>query len=210
MHGLIFGAGTGISLVVVWLISISYIVPPAMERMTEKVTHKSPDMSGAMDAEVIPLNTVQSQNREYTLHKGIRSERVIPSGGGMLSISVFEDDGQQERPSTIQGWVTESEAFIISTNEDVPTIKKVEYPKSKTVDYASKLVTENAGFNEQNSTFPISGGDVTKLMNGLPADRSDFYNGTFRITEEGVVFLLPNKYEHNKANSADAKSRAAD
>jgi hypothetical protein len=210
IHGFCFGAGMGIALVTIWLIAVSYVIPTSLEKMTDKMTNKSLNMSGAREAKVIPRNKISSKDRKYTLHKGSEIERKIPSGGGMLSISVLEDDGQQERPSTFQGWVTESEAFIISTKEDTPTIKKVDYPKSKAVDYASKLVIDNIGFRKENMTLTISGDDVAKLKNGQSTDRCDFYNGIFRITEEGVVFLLPNKYEHNQANSADAKSSAAD
>jgi len=193
VQGLVFGTGTAVAFVAVWLVAMSYVIPPALEKLTKK----SPDMDDGTEATVIPVDPVQSKSRKYSLHKGRVIERKIPSGGGMLSIAVLDDDGEQERPSTFQAWVTESEAYIISTKEDVPTIKKVDYPKSKAVDYASTLVSNNVGFKEQNMTMPISGADVTKLKNGQPTNRGEFYNGFFRITEEGALFLLPNKYKHN-------------
>ncbi|WP_275098896.1 hypothetical protein [Sedimenticola hydrogenitrophicus] len=194
IQGIVFGAGAAIAFVAVWLVAMSYVIPPAIEKMA----NKSPDMSGAQTAKVLPVDPKQTKGREYFIHKGREVERKIPDGGGMLSISVLEDDGQQDRPSTFQAWVTESEAYIISTVENIPTVKQVDYPKSKAVDYASKLVSDNVGFKKQNMTMPISDADVTKLKSGQSTNRGDFYNGEFRVTDNGVVFLLPNKYEHNQ------------
>lgn len=193
-HGLIFGAGAGIAFIAILLVSLIYVIPPALDKMT----NKSPDMSGAKEAIALPVKPIKSQSRGYTLHKGGEIERKIPPGGGMLSISVLEDDGKQERPSTFQAWVTESEAYIINTKEDTPTIKNVTYPKTKVVDYANKLVSDNVGFKEQNMTISITGVDVRLLKNGLTTKLDKFYNGKFRITEEDVVFFLPNKYIHNE------------
>jgi hypothetical protein len=194
MHGLVFGAGAGVAFVVVWLVAISYVIPSALEKMTTK----TPNMSGAREATVRPVDTVRPEERSFTLHKGAEIERKIPSGGGMLSISVLEDDGKGDRPSTFQAWVTESEAYIIKTVADVPTLKRVDYPKTGAVDYASELITKNVGFKEQNITTPVSGEDVRRLKRGNEINRGQFYNGIFRITEGGVVFFLPNQYEHNE------------
>jgi len=115
----------------------------------------------------------------------------------MLSIAVLPHDSGLSRPSTFQAWVTESEAFIISTEGETPTVKSVPYREHKAVDYASSLVHDNIGFVKQNLTMPVPSSEIEALKRGSPGGRGDFYNGSFRITEEGVVFFMPNEYEPN-------------
>ena len=192
IHGLIFGAGAAIAFVAVWLVAMTYVIPPALEKMT----NKTPDMSGGEVAQVLPAEPSQAHSRDYKLHKGREERRKIPANGGILSIAVYDDDGISERPSTFQAWVTENSAFIISTKEDIPTVKSVPYPSSKEVDYAGTLVHENVGFKEQNMTMHIHESELNQLKSGKQS-REDFLNGEYRITNEGVVFFLPDKYEHN-------------
>jgi hypothetical protein len=191
-HGLMFGAGFGVATVAVWLIAMSYVVPAALEKITER----SPDMSGAEPAAVVPLEEKTDDVKPFKLHIGEELERKIPKEGGMLSIAVLPHDSGHSRPSTFQAWVTETEAFIISTEGEMPIIKPVPYREHKAVDYGGWLVRENVGFVKQNLTRPIQKNEIEALKKGISSGREAFLNGTFRISESGVVFFLPNEYEH--------------
>ena len=163
-----------------------------------------PDMAGGSETTVVTIENGNESGRTFTLHKGREEERKIPVGGGMLSIAVLAEDSGESRPSTYQAWVTETEAFAIKTEGDVPTIKKESYPETNAVDYAGNLVHDNVGFQKQNMTMPISESEVRRLKSGKASSRDDFLNGQLRITPEGVVFLLPNEYEHNNQVNKDA------
>ena len=195
VQGLFFGSGAAIAFVAIWIVSASYVIPAAMK----EIANQTPDMSGGKPADVIPLAEDGSvPTRQFELHKGMEHERKIPQGGGMLSIAVLPADSGYSRPSTFQAWVTESEAFIISTEGVIPTVKAVPYRSRNAVDYASTLVQENVGFVKQNLTMPINKSEVESLKRGKKSVKGDFYNGEFRITDNGAVFLLPNEYEPNK------------
>ncbi|MBI5041947.1 MAG: hypothetical protein HZB57_12345, partial [Gammaproteobacteria bacterium] len=99
------------------------------------------------------------------------------------------------RPSTFQAWITESEAFVIRTKGDKPEVEKVSYPEADPAEFASGLVQNNVGFQEANSTLTVSASEIQRLKNGLTSSRDLGYNGTFKITTDGVVFFLPNEYK---------------
>ena len=193
-HGLIFGAGFGVATVAVWLVAMSYVIPAALQEIAER----SPDMSGGEPAVVVPLEEQTTNVKPFKLLVGVEHERRIPEGGGMLTIAVLPQDSGNSRPSTFQAWVTENEAFVISTEGETPIVKRVPYRAHKAVDYASSLVHENVGFVKQNITMPIAKDEIQALKQGMPSRKESFYNGTFRISESGVVFLIPDEYEHNK------------
>ena len=199
LNGLVFGAGFTIAFVAIWTISLSYVVPTVFENATKK----SPDLAGGTETTVVPIEKGQESVRSFKLHKGREEEWKIPVGGGILSIAVLEEDSGKSRPSTFQAWVTETDAFAIKTEGDIPTIKKASYPKANAVDYAGTLVHDNVGFQKQNMTMPISESEVRRLKSGMASSRDDFLNGQLRITPEGVVFLLPNEYEHNNQVNKD-------
>lgn len=193
LSGLVLGAGFAIAFVVIWAIALSYLIPAVLEN----ATNKSPDMVGGTESTVVPIDIKPASSRKFTLHKDQEEERTIPVGGGILSIAVLEEDSGKIRPSSFQAWVTESEAFVISTDGDIPTIKKVPYPETKAIDYAVTLVYDNVGFQKQNITMHVKEGDVNRLKDGKAASRDEYLNGQMRATVEGVVFFIPNEYEYN-------------
>lgn len=199
ISGLVFGVGFAIAFVAICIIGFSYVAPTILENASKK----SPDMAGGTETTVVPIENEQKSVRKFTLDKGREEERKIPAGGGMLSIAALEEDSGKNRPSSFQAWVTESEAFIISTEGDIPAIKKTLYPETKAVDYAGTLVYDNVGFQKQNITMPIEESEVSRLKSGKPSGRDDSLNGQLRITPEGVVFFLPNEYEHNNQVNED-------
>lgn len=203
LNGLVFGAGFAIAFLAIWTIGLSYVVPTVLEN----VTNRSPDMAGGTETTVVPIEKGRKSVKSFTLHKRLEEERKIPVGGGMLSIAVLDGDSGKSRPSTFQAWVTETDAFAIKTEGDIPTIKKASYPKANVVDYAGTLVHDNVGFQKQNMTMPISESEVRRLKSGMASSRDDFLNGQLRITPEGVVFLLPNEYEHNNQVNKDVNSQ---
>lgn len=202
LQGLVYGSGFAIAFVVIWAIGLVYVLPAAIERSNKK----TPDMSGASTESVVPITESTKLNREFKLHKDSEYDRKIPKNGGMLSIAILEEDSGKERPNSFQAWVTETKAFVISTEGDVPNIKEVPYETIETVDYASKLVRDNVGFRKQNSSMPISETEITRLASGKPSSRDNYVNGKLRATKNGVIFFLPNKYEHNKVIQPTAES----
>ena len=194
IKGLIFGSGAAIAFIV-WSVASLYYVFPSVSK---DLSNRTVDLSDVREAEVVAPSETRPRDRQFELFKGAVGERTIPEGGGMLSVSVRPQDSGHSRPSTFQAWVTESEAYIVQTEGDVHTVKQMPYREHDAVDYASALVQENFGFVKQNVTFSVDGSEVNSLRNGRQPGRGRLYNGEFRITTEGVVFLLPNEYEHNK------------
>ncbi|WP_025820695.1 hypothetical protein [Shewanella marina] len=202
LNGLVFGSGFAIAFVAIWAIGLSYVIPMVIEN----TSNKEPDMSGSKIESVVPLAKDTTKKREYKLHKGAEYERKIPMNGGMLSIAIFDEDSGKDRPNSFQAWVTKNEAFIVSTEGDIPTIKRVPYKTTIPVDFASNLVHDNVGFHKQNSTMTISEIEIKRLKDGRPSSREGYLNGELRMTENGVVFLMPNKYEHNKSLQPTAEN----
>jgi hypothetical protein len=194
LQGLMFGFGLGIALAVVLTIYFQFVLPNMIQ-----VEMHAPDMAHVDPAEVVPIEEPkvigrQKTTREFRLRAGNAHERRIPENGGMLSISVIETPAGNSRPSTFQAWVTESEAFVIKTEGLTPKVLKVRYPSDKAVDYAGKLVYDNVGFREQNMTVEINHIEVQRLKEGKASSRDEYLNGSLRITEDGVVFLIPNEF----------------
>ena len=194
LQGLVFGSGFAIAFVAIWTISISYVIPTAIDNASKM----EPDLSGAKTESVIPLTENSSPKRKFSLYNNPENERKIPANGGMLSIAIFDEDSGEDRPNSFQAWVTEDRAFIISTEKDIPTIKEVPYNTKKPVDFAGNLVHSNVGFHKQNMSMTISEKEIKRLSEGKPSFRESHLNGKLRITKSGVVFLLPNKYQKNK------------
>jgi hypothetical protein len=191
LHGVIFGSGFGVAFFTIWLIGISYILPIAFE----KASNNELDMSGAKSESIVTLKKEQSSKREFNLYKIDPYERIFPVNGGMLSIVILDEDSGKDRPNSFQAWVTETSAFIIKTVDDVPTVKEVPYKTNDPVNFASNLVQDSAGFHEQNSTITVSESEIARIKSGEAPKNKSSLNGELRITENGVIFILPNKYE---------------
>ena len=193
LHGLLLGAGFGLAFSVVVTVYFNLVLPQILNNQT-----KSPDMSGGSTATVVPSEDtgqgIKYSKRKFKLHKGATHERRIPVNGGILSIAVIDTPENMNRPSTFQAWVTEKNAYIVTTEGETPTVKEVPYPEQKAVDYAGDLVRDGAGFREENMTVHVNHTEIEKLKAGMPAKRDEVLNGRYRITTEGVVFLLPNEY----------------
>lgn len=188
-EGLLFGAGFAIAFVAVVTLYFQVVVPNPM--MANKQASRV-ELSGGQPAEVV--TSAAASKREFQLHKGGMGSMTIPPRGGVLSLAIVDGPADDNRPSTFQAWVTESEAFVIRTKGDRPEVEKVPYPDEDATDYASGLVYNNVGFQESNSTLTVSADEIQRLKNGLPSARDSGYNGTFKITTDGVVFFLPNEY----------------
>jgi hypothetical protein len=189
LRGFFFGIGFTIALAIVWSAYSYLILPTIVSRSFAASQVRSIDGD---PVNVVPIKPAQPPDeRKFELHLGAHSRMQMPPGGGILSLAITDAPKTSDRPSTIQAWITESEAFLIETDGETPTVKKVPYP----VQYASELVHEYAGFRAGNSTMMIDAADVGRLRNGIPSERDDFMNGSFRITKEGIVFFIPNRFE---------------
>jgi len=189
LQGLAFGSGFSVALVIIWSIGISYIIPLFIEKNHENV----PDMSGAKIGSVVPKNNASQTTRSFELNKGIKFDRKIPSNGGILSISIMENNTKNDRPDSFQAWITEKKAYIIKTDGNIPIVKEVPYKTSDPYSFASQLIQKNVGFLKH-STISVS---EFQLKNIRDKENSLFplsLNGELQITINGVVFFLPNKF----------------
>ena len=192
LHGFFFGIGFAVAFALVWSI-YSFVALPAVitstfEESPARTIHGEP-------VEMMPVGPTESADeRKFELHTGV-PKMELTSGGGILSISITDAPANSDRPSSIQAWITESEAFLIETVGETPTVKKMPYPKNDAVKHASDLVYEYAGFRASNSTMTIAATDVRRLKDGRPTERARHMNGMLRITKEGVVFFVPNRFE---------------
>lgn len=190
IEGLLYGTGFAIAFVAVVTLYFQVVVPNPM--MANKQASRV-ELSGGKPAEVV--TSTAANKREFQLHKDGMGSMTIPPQGGILSLAIIEGPADGNRPSTFQAWVTESEAFVVRTKGDKPEVEKVPYPDGDAADYASGLVYNNVGFQEANASLTVSADEIQKLKTGLPSSRDFGYNGTFKITTDGVVFFLPNEYE---------------
>ncbi|GAB4126153.1 MAG: hypothetical protein Tsb0027_25450 [Wenzhouxiangellaceae bacterium] len=191
LHGLVFGSGFAVAFLVILAMGVVYFLPSLIDN---SIKNKF-DMSDAKEVKMIPSKHENNSKRDFSLYNDLHYESKIPENGGKLSIVIFEEDSGNDRPDSFQAWVTETEAYVISTNGDVPKIKVVPYDTDNPVDYASDLVFDNVGFHRLNTTMEISETEINRLMAGQSLPRENYMNGDLRITDDGVVLLIPNKYE---------------
>jgi hypothetical protein len=191
-EGFLFGAGFAVAAAIVWTIHTLLVLPAIMTAKFQDFPARSIE---GEPTEVVPADAVATPDeRKFELYKGERTRMEIPSGGGILSLAVIDAPKSHDRPSTIQAWITEREAFLVETTGETPAVKKMPYPKTGAADYADELVREYAGFREGNLTTTIDAAEVRRLRNGGASDHHHL-NGVLRITKEGVVFFVPNKFE---------------
>lgn len=188
IRGLLFGAAFGAAFLGVVVGAMLAFSGNSIEfRPASKI-----DVPPGAPQSVVPLEVVE--DKAFKLYKGPAHKMEIPLGGGVLSIAVVDSPKNAKRPSTVQAWVTESNSYLIRTAEITPTVSSVPYPKSEPETYASKLVSDNAGFRQGNSTMTVPASDVEGLKQGVPSHQGEHLNGTLRVTSEGVVFFVPNEF----------------
>ncbi len=190
LQGLIFGSGFGIAFVTILIIGIYYIAPTIFRNEFKELEFTNPK-----EADGVTLQEDQVlKKRNYRFFKG-KSTMEIPSGGGILAMTVLPTDKEAERPRTYQIWLTESELWQIRTNSDSPQIEKLPYPKSDPVEFIDKYMDDSIGAFSGISKMTVSMETLSELMHGGDTCRDDHLNGELILTKEGVVFVLPNLFE---------------
>src|SRR5258708_10371242 len=82
LEGLIFGTGLAIAFVVVWIISMAFVIPRVMESATTHST--APKFENPTDAQVAaPDPSVAGSPRDFSFFKQSGERMKIPQGGGV-------------------------------------------------------------------------------------------------------------------------------
>src|SRR5258708_17512886 len=99
LEGLIFGTGLAIAFVVVWIISMAFVIPRVMESATTHST--APKFENPTDAQVAaPDPSVAGIPRDFSFFKHSGGRMKIPTGGGRLAIASTTPRTGAQCPST--------------------------------------------------------------------------------------------------------------
>ena len=194
LEGLIFGTGLAIAFVVVWSISMAFVIPRVMESATTHST--APEFENPTDAQVAaPDPSVAGSTRDFSFFKHSGERMKIPQGGGVLAMALTTTTPGAKRPSTYQLWLTESVLWQIRTTEDKAQIERLTRPENATADDLDRLMREKLGSGAHKGTMTVSDTEIQALKSTGSSWRDKSLNGKMSITVEGVVFVLPNPYE---------------
>ncbi|MPY75635.1 MAG: hypothetical protein GEU87_15400 [Alphaproteobacteria bacterium] len=193
LHGIAFGAGFGIALVAVWVGATFFLLPRLVE--SEFASSGEPELSDRKTAELLhpqrgPARTVP----EFRIFKDSeRYEMTIPEGGGILTMTVLPTESEAQRPRTFQLWLTGTELWKIRTEETKVLIERMTYPSSDPVKSLDRVMRDNMGRGLGKSTMTVSQATIEGVRRGEECAEDDHLNGEFRMTTEGVLFLMPNE-----------------
>jgi hypothetical protein len=194
LDGLIFGTGLAIAFVVVWSISMAYVIPRVMESATTHST--APKFENPTDAQVAaPDPSVAKSTRDFSFFKHSEERMKIPQGGGILAMALTSTAAGAKRPSTYQLWLTESALWQIRTTEDKAQIEQLPRPENASVRDLERLMREKFGPGAHKGTMTVSDTEIQGLKSAGNSWRDESLNGKMSITVEEVVFVLPNPYE---------------
>jgi hypothetical protein len=195
LDGALFGVGFSLAFVVVWAVSMWYVIPRMWEAAPPNVESREPEFRKPREAQVAaPKPGAAQDKREFSFFKHGRSRMEIPQGGGILSMSPMSTAQGASRPSTYQLWLTASKLWQIRTTEEKAEIEELPYPKADAVGELSKLMHKSLGMRAQQSSMTVSEFDVGSLKRTGESTREETLNGKLRISVEGVVFIQPNPY----------------
>jgi hypothetical protein len=195
LDGALFGLGFALAFVVVWAISMWYVMPKLWEASPPNLETREPEFRKPAEAQVAtPKPGAAPDKREFSFFKHGRSRMEIPQGGGILSMSPMSTAQGANRPSTYQLWLTESKLWQIRTTEDKAEIEELPYPKADAVAELGKLMHKSLGYAARQSSMTISAFDVDALRTKGETSRDETLNGKLRISVEGVVFIQPGRY----------------
>lgn len=194
VDGLIFGAGFAVAFVVVWSVSMAYVIPQVVESAATRT--KEPKFENPTEAQLAEKEPGSvHQAREYSFFKNSEERMKIPPEGGLLAMAPFNTPSGAKRSNTYQLWLTETSLWQIRTIEDKAEIEKLPRPENANVGDLDRLVREKLGPGALQSTMAISREEIAKLKSAGDSWRNQSLNGKLSITVEGVVFVLPNPYE---------------
>lgn len=192
LNGLVFGAGFGITFVIVLVVGVSYLLPKAME-----TAHKEPTFENPQSAEVAKPepSVAPKSSKEFSFFKNSKSRMKIPENGGILSMSPTTTPADAERPNTYQLWLTHTELWQIRTVGEKTETEKLPYPEGASVKSLDSLMHTNLGFYAGQSSMTISDTEMNNIKSSGESSRDETLNGKLKITVEGEVFILPNPYK---------------
>jgi len=192
LHGLLFGLGFGLALVVVLTVHFLKVMPQLVE---EVLPTSEPIIESGKESQIVPLDPEKRETREFSFFRTSKRMREIPLNGGILAMCVLTSEGPGNRPTTFQLWLTEEHLWKIRTEGEAVEVEEEKYPDKEPVESIDELMHESTGWQSGFSTMVIQSSEIEKLSKGLETSRDDHMNGSLRITEDGVVFFLPTEYE---------------
>lgn len=189
--GIVFGSGFAIAFVFISYLGLQVVIPTLINS-----SNKTPEFNDAKSADVIEQETSSSPQEatdtDFNLYKNSRAKMEVPQGGGILSIASLKTPTGNKYPSTYQLWITDSEFWQVKTTEQSVEIEQLEYPNALPIDAVDATMRKQAGYAM--STMTIHSETVASLKMGKGSWHDQDMNGKMKITEEGVVFIQPNKF----------------
>ncbi|THF62226.1 hypothetical protein [Pseudothauera rhizosphaerae] len=190
LEGFVFGAGFAVALVLVWAITVAVVMPHLVTSLTMETT--PPRVESPKEAQVVERS---AETREFSFFRSAGERMKIPPGGGILSMSSIATASDAMRPDTYQLWMTESQLWQIRTIGEKAEIEELPYPQNASVDNLDSLMREKLGIASLQSTMTVSAEEIARLRSTGSSWRDEALNGTLRVSVEGVVFVIPNRYE---------------
>ncbi|WP_413701982.1 hypothetical protein ACLKMH_10920 [Psychromonas sp. KJ10-10] len=191
VNGIVFGSGFAIAFIFIAYIGLQVVIPTLINS-----SNKTPEFNNVKSAEVIEQDASSTlkmtTDTNFNLYKNSRAKMEVPQSGGILSIASVNTPAGNKYPSTYQLWITESEFWQIKTTEQNVEIEQLEYPNVLPIDAVDVTMRKQAGYAM--STMTINSEAVASLKMGKGSWHDQDMNGKTKITEEGVVFIQPNKF----------------
>lgn len=192
LNGLIAGTGVGVGFLAVLVVGLKYVVPNAIDEPA-----KEPHFENPKKAELaLPSTDLAAVSKNnYSFYKLTNDYRMeIPDGGGVLAMYKVATPGSSERTSTYQLWLTHTELWQIRTLGEEAEVEMLSYPEGDAVEALDAHATSGIGTTHGRLTMAIAEQDVLLIRAGKPTPRQNSVNGKFKVTEDGVIFVIPDPY----------------
>ncbi|MBA6390947.1 hypothetical protein H4J38_09195 [Colwellia sp. BRX10-3] len=191
LNGLIFGSGFAIALLAILYFGLQ-IIFPGVNGSSDRV----PEFSNAQKAEVIEQEervvSIENSVRDFKLYNDTRPKMEVSSGGGIFSIATVFTPPENLKPNTYQLWITENDFWQIRTIGDEVEVELLEYPLIAPVDAVQATMRKQVGSAQ--STMTVSSEEIASLQLGHGSWHDQDMNGKMKITNNKIVFFMPNKY----------------
>lgn len=196
IKGLVFGTGFTVAMITM---SLLFGIGMTQWKIGETIYSESrypeaePELSNPQKAEIQPKReNASNDSPAYSFFNRPEGYGSIPKGGGILGMSVLPTPPDATRPRTHQIWLTETAMWKIRTDETTVEVEKADFPDLKGRSPDSSVFQLLSGSAERSATT-ISAATIEKLRRGEECPDDDHINGEFRITTDGVVFMMPDE-----------------
>jgi len=191
LNGLITGGGFGVGVLAVVVVGLKYVVPNSID---EPVTEPQFDNPKKAELALPSTDAELRSKKDYTFYNLTNDRIEIPDGGGVLAMSKLATSDSAQRINTYQLWLTQTELWQIRTVGEEAEVELLPYPEGAAVEALDALVASGVGTSHGRLTMAIAEENVLLIKAGKPTPRQSSINGKFRVTVDGVIFVIPDPY----------------